>query len=346
MKALYSKSNLNPFLTFLGCSVFLISCGTYQGVSHGDGIYEDESTASRTKKVVILNQKEYSKYDNDYFAEELALVDDLKNDDIFLDADDYNSIDTVYVEDGNMIDYSPNQPWGSGENNDVVVNINMNPNPYWNTGWGVYNGWGFNNWNWRWRNRWAFGGGFYDPFWSPGYAWGWGVYDPYFYGNYPYRYHPYRYNPYRYNNYRNSRFGRRTAYNSFNRGDNRYSLRNKRTIRSTRNNNARSVNRSARTTRNRSASTRNRIESRTSRNTRTASPTRSSRSTRVATPRTSRRSSTPNRSVTPNNNRSIRSSSPSRNSNTRSSSPSRSSNTRSSGRSASRSSGRSSRRGD
>ena len=57
------------------------------------------------------------------------------------------------------------------------------------------------------------GGGFYDPYWSPGYAWGWGAYDPYFYGYTPYRYNPYRYNPYRYNPYRNSRFGRRTAYN-------------------------------------------------------------------------------------------------------------------------------------
>ena len=156
MKTRYTKSDFKKFLMLFAFSTVLISCGTYKNVTNDDGIYADETNTKEKKKVVVLNQKEYSKYNKDYFAEELELVDDINNEDIFLDADDYNSIDTVYVDNENTLDYTPNQPWGRGEN-DVVVNINVNEYPYWMGDSWAYENFIFNRWSYNRFNNWGWG---------------------------------------------------------------------------------------------------------------------------------------------------------------------------------------------
>ena len=75
----------------------LISCGTYQHATIEDGIYANENDTKRKKKVVVVNERAYSDYNADYFAEELDLVDEINSEDIFLEEDEYNTIDSVNV---------------------------------------------------------------------------------------------------------------------------------------------------------------------------------------------------------------------------------------------------------
>lgn len=335
MKAPFTKPNFNKLLALFVFSSAIISCGTYRNVSNDDGIYADETSANQKKKVVVVNQQEYAKYNNDYFAEELELADEINKEDIFLNADEYNSVDTVYVEGDDTLDYNPNQPWGRGQDNDVVVNINVNPYPFWNNSWGFQNNWGG-------RNNWLFyGAGFHDPFWNAGYAWN--GYNPYFRG-----YNAYRYNPYRSNRYNNYRYGRRnTAYNRFNRRNSVYARNNaysttrnnRRTVRSSRNTTRTSTNNNPRrrtTTEEREASIR---KNRTVRGKRAVKPVRN---TRKAPTRANRRTkSKRTRGEAPTRTRRNRNSAPTR---TRSSS-NRSNNSRSSSRPSTRSRGSSSSRG-
>ena len=311
-------------------SAVFISCGTYQQAIIEDGIYADETDSKGKKKVIVVNERAYSNYNADYFAEELELVDEINSEDIFLEADEYNTIDSVAVntEPEDALTYTPNQPWGNGENNDVVINISVRQDPYWMRDVWAFDPYRFNYWsfnrrrfnNWGWGNNYFYGNG-----WNNYY--GWSNYDPYGWNNNIYGWN--FYNRYRgtnvayhrrgrYGSYgrRSNNVGRRSqlnnsgsvAYNSFTR-------KNKRKLRSTRNSNT------IRNTRN----TTTNIKPKPTRRTKKAKNTRTVRTTNTVRPNRSTRTTRSTRS-------------------TRSTFPNRSSSTRSS-RSSSRSSGSSSSRG-
>jgi hypothetical protein len=343
MKIRYAKLNFSKLLMLFAVSSVLISCGTYQQATIEDGIYADETDSKGKKKVIVVNERAYSNYNADYFAEELDLVDEINSEDIFLEEDEYNTIDSVAVstETENTLAYTPNQSWGNGEKNDVVININVRKNPYWMGDVWAFDAYRFNYWsfnrrrfnNWGWGNNYFYGNGFY--------GYGWSNYDPYGYRKYAYSYYG---NGYRRNgryagasNQRRGRYGSygrrsnningrwqlnnsgRVAYNSFTR-------KNKRKLRSTRNTNT------IRNTRNTTSNIKPKPIRRTKnvKNTRTVQPKRTVRTTNTVKPKRSTRTT-----------RSTRNTSPSRNSSTRSTrSSSRSTGRSSSGRSSSRSSSR------
>ena len=144
------------------------------------------------KKVLVVNENAYADYNADYFAEELDLVDEINREDIFLEEDEYNTIDgaNVATEAEKTLTYTPNQSWGSGENNDVVININFRQDPFWMGDVWAFNPYRFNYWsfnrrrfnNWWWRNNYFYGNG-----WNNYY--GWSNFDPYGYQMYGYPYY-------------------------------------------------------------------------------------------------------------------------------------------------------------
>jgi hypothetical protein len=233
MKLSYKTSNIQQFILFIIANLALVSCGTYQSAYNNDGIYNSDVNLQRENTVVIADEKEYENYNNSYFTNELERLDNLNNGTIFTDVDAYNSPDSLYLEDD--LKYNTNPSWGSTDNNDVVVHVNLMNNPYGNDfGFGYNNfGWnnnrfnnrGFNNWGSG--ARWGFNNGFnnwgYNPFWNPyqnNFAFGMGFnngfYNPY-YGAFV---NPYGFNRFSNNNYyRNTRNRRRATYNNtFRRG--------------------------------------------------------------------------------------------------------------------------------
>ena len=317
MKTGYTKSDFTKFFMLFAFSSVLISCGTYRSAANDDGIYDDDTRVKGEKRIVVVNKRAYKEYDANYFAEELDLIDEINNEDIFVDVDDYNSIESVAVNNDTEedLEYTPNQPWGSGENNDVVININVNQNPYWMGDVWAFDAFRFNYWsfnrgrfnNWGWGNNYFYGNRFY--------GYGWSNYDPYGYNRYAYSYYGNSYGRNgRYYGAQNQRRGRyaysgrratnvggrwllnntrRTAYNSFTR-KRRIAVRSSRntnavrTIRNTRNTTSNIKPKPTRNTRN-NRSTRNNRRTQNTRNTRDS---RSIRNTRNSTPnRTSTRSS-------------------------------------------------------
>lgn len=320
MKTQYTKLNFSKLLMLFAVSTVFISCGTYQQATIEDGIYADETDSKRKKKVIVVDQRAYSNYNADYFAEELDLVDEINSEDIFLEEDEYNTIDSVNVstEAEKTLAYKPNQSWGNGENNDVVININVRQNSYWMGDVWAFNPYRFNYWsfnrrrfnNWGWGNNYFYGNG-----WNNYY--GWSNYGPYGWNNNIYGWNN-NYNRYRGTNvayHRRGRYGsygrrsnnvvgrqlnnsRSVAYNNFTRKNKRRlrPTRNTNTIRNTRNTtsnikpkptrgtkkvkNTRTVQ-PKRTVRTR---TKNTIEpnrnTRTTRNTRSTFPSSNTRSTR------------------------------------------------------------------
>ncbi len=318
---------------FFAISTVFISCGTYQQATIEDGIYTDETDTKRKKKVIVVDQKAYANYNADYFAEELDLVDEINSEDIFLEEDEYNTIDSVNVstEAEKTLAYSPNQSWGNGENNDVVININVRQNPYWMVDAWAFDPYRFNYWSFNRRrfNYWGWGNNyFYGNGWNNYY--GWSNYDPYGYQIYGYSYYGNRYrrNGYRRNgryysaaNHRRGRYGsygRRQLNNSRSVAYNNFTRKNKRKLRSTRSSNT------IRSTRN----TTSNIKPKPTRRTKKAKNTRTVRTTNTVRPNRNTRTTRNTRSTFPSSNtRSTRSSS-------------RSFGSSSSGRSSSRSSSR------
>jgi len=324
MKLLYKKLNINQLILFISANLLLVSCGTYQSAYNNDGIYADVSTKKEEQKIVVINEREFNDYEENYFTKKLEVLESIDDNEVFIDVDSYNSNDN-YVDDqiiDEALNYDASQPWGYEDNN-VFVHINLNNDPFmfgnnWNMGFN--NGWGFNNWgiwgNPYWGNR--FWGN--NPYWQPfynGLAWNGGFNTPYWNNRY-----------WNNNRSRNYRYGRRTANNN-----NRYSRRNSsvtarnRTTTSRRNStNTRPRRSSSTTARNSSTVRRSSNPVRKSRTTsRSNSPRRSSTSTRRSG----------NSSNSRNNNSSTRRSSSSNRNNSRSTS--RSSSSRSSGSRSSRS---------
>jgi hypothetical protein len=334
MKLLYKNLKLHQLILFATANLLLVSCGTYQSVYNDDGIYGDENAISEEKKVIVVDEKQYNDYEENYFTKKLEALESIDANEFFTDVDSYNS-DNAYIDDeviDDALNYNANQPWGY-EDNDVVVHINLNSNPFmfWSyRNWGFNNSLGFNSgraWgNPYWGNR-FWGNQFwgYNPYWYPfqnGLAWNNGFNNPYwnnrFWNNN--------------NSNRNYRYGRRTTNNS-----NRYSSVNSRNrTTANRRNNVDSSRRSSSTVRRNNNSTRptRRNSSTVTRNSSNTRPTRrssnatreNSRTKRNTTPRRSssstRRSSSNSNSR--NNNSSTRRSSSSSN-NSRSSRSSRSS---------------------
>ena len=187
MKLNYKNVKLTQLVLFVTANLFLVSCGTYQSIYNDDGIYGDTTTKDEEKKIIVVDEKEYQDYEENYFSKKLENLQNIDNNEIFTDVDDYyydDGLNNGEFSDENS-SYNGAQPWGYEDNN-VVVNINLMNNPFWgggfnSWGWGANNRWAFNSigWdynNWRWRR------GFIRPWgfstWSRTYA-NWGFVDPY-----------------------------------------------------------------------------------------------------------------------------------------------------------------------
>ncbi|MGB6267631.1 MAG: hypothetical protein WBF67_01360, partial [Olleya sp.] len=214
MKLNTKNLKLSQLLLFVTANLLLVSCGTYKSVYNDDGIYGDKSNENEEKKVIVVSDKEYRDYDNNYFTKELERLNTLENNEIFTDVETYNSDDEYFEDDIiDTLNYNSRQPWGFEDNN-VVVNVNLINDPFWgggfnNWGWGFNNGWGLNN-GWGFNTDWGFYSGWGNPFWGNRF---WG-YNPYW--------HPYHnnwawnggfYNPYwRNNNFWNNNYNRNNSY--------------------------------------------------------------------------------------------------------------------------------------
>ncbi len=221
--------------TLLGS--FLVSCGSYQQASYydNDGIYtkgEKRTVVERPTQQVETVEKESDGIYGDYFGQRADQIDDIMENEIFTDVDEYyggvenDSIlgEQEYADMGN--DYAGFGGWGD---NASRVEINVYPD----YGWGGFGGWNspfFGGLGWGglygglggWYNPW-WGPRFYSPWWyGGGFGWGyagwgyggWGYggwgYGGFGYGGYGYGYHPY----YGYNNRYSYNRSRRGYYNS------------------------------------------------------------------------------------------------------------------------------------
>ena len=183
----------------------LYSCGTYQSAYN----YEDDGIYASSKKIsddIVIVDK--SVFDKTYFSKQLEQFQDINDEDIITDLDEYYYDDSNYNDSLN-INY--NQPWDYAQ--DVTINIDSGygyggygyeyMNPYYSnySHYGYYSY--YNNYYSPWRSR------HYSPFYygynnpynygyymNPYYGYG----DYYSYGNY---YSPYYYG---YNGYRNNRY--------------------------------------------------------------------------------------------------------------------------------------------
>lgn len=341
MKLFYKNNRLNQLILLVIANLFLVSCGTYQSAYNDDGIYSDESPQKEEKKIIVLNEKQYDDYEQNYFTKKLESLQNIEGDDIFTDVDSYYYEDEFSDDNTNNenLNYNASQPWGYEDNN-VVVSVNLMNNPFWgggfnNWGWGFNNPWAFNNvgWglnNWGWRGRRGFGRNWGFDTWGWSYN-NWGFVNPYAgIGVWNNGYlHPFLPN-FGITGFRNNRY----ANGNFEYGRRRYSV-NADNLRRNRNVNSRNTVTNSR----RSSSADRRYSNTISRNNNTTTaPTRRGTTTRRNTSPV-RRSTTSSRtgSSSRNNNASSRRSSSSRNSNA-SSSSSRSSGSSSSSKSSSRSS--------
>jgi len=162
-------------LSFFVVTIF-ISCGTMQTTSNNnDGIYDDNIEKPQ-RNVVITNENDYRKYEDNYFTTELKRLDYMNGTDVITDIEDYNSGDYEYIDDSSpeneqiQSNNYNNESWGSNSNADVVVHINGGYNygfygwndPFWGNPWRYRRGlrWGYNSfWHPFHNNYW--GGGFY-----------------------------------------------------------------------------------------------------------------------------------------------------------------------------------------
>lgn len=242
MKLNYTYKSFSTVLFYFLMIAFTASCTIYQDVPDNDGIYSSET---RGNKVILVNNKDYQEYENDYFTQELERIDLINGTDILTDIETYNSInsnDTLSTITSNSEGYNPNSSWGYNDSEDVVVNINLiNDGFLWNNYWNYYdpylsfgylNPWYSRSLRFGWRNRWGYpyywGG--YGYFMNPFYN-GFGpFYNPYYYGIPRYGligWGNYYGNGFGLNRLRNYNYGRRANYYSaYNRsGANRISRR-------------------------------------------------------------------------------------------------------------------------
>lgn len=202
MKLNYSKRTFSTYLLLFSVLVLASSCVVYQNVPDDDGIY---SSGERKNRVIIANNDDYKEYEENYFTKELESLEGIESDDVLTDIDNYSSVNDSITE--VAVNYTP-QAWGYGDNDDIVVNININNGYRWGGGfWDYYDpyfGFGYNNF---WLSQRHYWGWFYNrPFFRP---WGWGNY----YGGYYAYGRGNRFN--RYNRYYNNmNYGRRGTYSS------------------------------------------------------------------------------------------------------------------------------------
>jgi hypothetical protein len=209
--------NKKVYLAILILGIIVSSCSSYKSVSQeDDGIYakaSDKKEATIVEKDVV--NKTTDTKDN-YFARELDKYEDLEEDEILLDAEDYSSEENQKYEEESV---ESNASWGY-ENQEVHITHHISYDwyhPYHSSFYYGYN-WGFYNWyNPYYYNPWrsySYYGYYYNPFYYNGYYpynygynnYGYGYYNPSYYGGYGYNY---------YNNYPryNNRYGRRGSYN-------------------------------------------------------------------------------------------------------------------------------------
>ena len=341
-----------PFFVALALATVLTSCGSFQYAGYdNDGIYGANENENDPEQTVVTTETNDSNYYKNYFAENSAEVDAIKEEsEVFTDIDSYEG---NYIE--QATDTLEQRPayggWGQNSNT-VTINYIDNGWMGWNDPWiGSYgwsnwgwrnrwnNGWGWNRWgngwnNWGWNSGWGYGYGYgWNAGWCPpGYNnWGW---NNGYYG---------RTNSLAYQNTRrgsilyNNNLNRRGS-SALSRRDYSTSRLSNGTTRQTRSSAVRNSSSNTRSLGNSRTSRTSRINTRTTRpSTRTTRPTTTRPSTRTSSPsRTTRSSGSTTRSS--GSTRATRSSGSSRSSSTRSSSSSSSS--RSSGTKSSSSSRR------
>jgi hypothetical protein len=149
-------------------SVLVTSCGSYQNSSYydSDGIYGNPSN-----RPIATNTQNYQNQYKDYFG---SLQNESQSNEIFTDVDNYNDYNLEAETLNN--DYQNYPGWGSNPQS-VSINVydtgwamnNWYGNNWYGNGgfgWGMNNGFGYNNWygnNWY-GNGWGWNGGF-----------GWGI---------------------------------------------------------------------------------------------------------------------------------------------------------------------------
>ncbi|MBL4606111.1 MAG: hypothetical protein JKY02_10750 [Flavobacteriaceae bacterium] len=210
MKLNYSKRTFSTYLLSLFVVVLTSSCTIYQNVPDDDGIYSSEKKKTR---VIAENSNEHKEYEKNYFTKELEKFEDIDGSDVLTDIDNYSSINDSISE--VTVNYTP-QAWGYGDDQDIVININLNNGYNWGGGY------------WNYCNPY-YGYGFYNSWYSQRNYWGWfyrGYRNRPYWGSYghggfsAYEYYRFRANS-RYYAYSNSRYGRRG--NTY---SNRYASRN------------------------------------------------------------------------------------------------------------------------
>jgi len=305
-----------PFFVTLALATVLTSCGSFQYAGYdNDGIYGPDENEKDPKQTTVTTSTNDSNYYKNYFAENSAEVDAIKEEnEVFTDIDSYGGNYTEQATD--TLEQRP--AYGGWGQNNSAVTINVIDN-----GWYGYNspwmwdsgfGYGYNSWgrpwgwnNWGWNAGWGYGYGWNNAWCPPGYN-NWG------YNNGYYR------NTNRYA-YSNSRRGSSLYNNNLSRRSN--SALTRRDYSTRRLSNSSSISRNTRSTRVRSS---NNSSTRTIRNTRTTRPitrtttrtTRPNASTRTTRPTTTRSTrstrststrSTPSRSTRSSSTRSSSSSS-------------------------------------
>ena len=174
-----------PFFVAIG---LLTSCGSFQYVGYdNDGIYssDDGYEENLKEETVVVTSPTDSNYYKNYFAENVAEVDAIKDEnEIFTDIDSYEGDYLERVQDTTE-QRSAFGGWGQNSNT-VTINIIDNSwnDPWlWNAGWGWARPWGWNRWNrwgynWGWNNPWAWNYGWAWNAWCPpGYnTWAWNGY--------------------------------------------------------------------------------------------------------------------------------------------------------------------------
>ena len=224
MKTSHLISKISSHQLLLALTLFLYSCGSFQGSSYfdSDGIYSSNKSVRSSEMKKDGNNNYYKKYFND--AAKNGYVSSTSNETYFTDIDSYNSIDEIDATD---IELNKSQiPWGGNPSQTEVILFNNNSNflwglsgfafnysPFWNNYFYSPFQFGFNRFMSPWSNF---------PMWSPygRYAdfWRWRGYDT-FYN--PYNFFGGFYNPYGLGfasgfGYRNNWFNRYYNYNRFN----------------------------------------------------------------------------------------------------------------------------------
>ena len=170
--------------------VSLYSCGTYQSAYNDDGIYGSNNQKADEEIVIV----EKSEFDKNYFTRQLDEIQNIGEEDVFTDIDDYYYEDTYETDELNN---SNNQPWEYTDNITINIDAGYGSNGYyWHNPFYYNYSYNYYPYYYNYYSPWRS----YRPWYYNGY---YGDYYAMNYGNYPY-YGGYRYyNPFRYNRYNN-----------------------------------------------------------------------------------------------------------------------------------------------